>query len=231
MTITLTRRQTDATTLAAELAASPMHLTAHTTTAQAAEAIADERLGYGPRHAQDTINWESGAYPDLALARQDAARALVDGLGPDLLQSAVTHALHTARTLTTQQPWADAIAHLGKRIENRKQRTQYRGLLLIHAATRADEDLVAQAQDEHPDLSFPRRAIVATGRLTGCHRARLDDNGRVCCAPWGEPEGWHWELSGISALPEPVSCTGALYLWTPDAHVLDAVLAMRSEAR
>lgn len=227
----ITISHTRSTELAAELAATPLHLTPAPTLTQAAAAIADERLGYGPRHTQNTLYWESGSYPELALARQDTARALVDELGPDSLQSAVTLALHATRGMTTQQPWADAITHLGKRIENRPRRTPHRGLLLIHASTRANEDLLAQAQKLHPDLTFRRRAVVATGRLDGCHRATTGKDGTLCCAPWGEPDCWHWELASIRALPTPIDCTGALYLWTPDADVLDAVLNAREASR
>jgi len=40
----------------------------------------------------------------------------------------------TLRVLTVRQPWAGAIVHLGKDVENRPQRWAYRGPVLIHAA-------------------------------------------------------------------------------------------------
>jgi hypothetical protein len=42
------------------------------------------------------------------------------------------------KVLTIRQPWAHAILHLGKDVENRSWRTRYRGLLLIHAAARPE---------------------------------------------------------------------------------------------
>jgi hypothetical protein len=46
------------------------------------------------------------------------------------------------RVLTVRQPWAGAIAHLGKDIENRPQRWAYRGPVLIHAAQHEATDEV-----------------------------------------------------------------------------------------
>jgi len=51
------------------------------------------------------------------------------------------HSVHSAvlkgapwRALSIRQPWAYAILHLGKDIENRPWRTNFRGPLLIHAS-------------------------------------------------------------------------------------------------
>ncbi|MBB3041198.1 hypothetical protein [Nocardioides soli] len=40
------------------------------------------------------------------------------------------------KALTVQQPWAWAIVHGGKDVENRTQAWSYRGLLAIHAGAR-----------------------------------------------------------------------------------------------
>ena len=42
--------------------------------------------------------------------------------------------------LSVRQPWAHCIIHLGKDIENRTWRTNYRGRLFIHAAGKPDFD-------------------------------------------------------------------------------------------
>ena len=39
------------------------------------------------------------------------------------------------KVITVRQPWAYAIIHMGKDIENRTWNTGYRGPLLIHAAS------------------------------------------------------------------------------------------------
>lgn len=44
------------------------------------------------------------------------------------------------KALSIQQPWAWAILHAGKDIENRSWPTKHRGPVLIHAGQRWDED-------------------------------------------------------------------------------------------
>ena len=113
------------------------------------------------------------------------------------------------RALTIRQPWAFAVVHGGKRIENRSKPTRYRGPLAIHAGaySRWDKDgeqewLVQQAWHEWiktlPERNVPAArcrkdaihldfgAFVATAELTGCHYA--DDCNHIC----PEPEDWDW---------------------------------------
>src|ERR1017187_9047245 len=46
----------------------------------------------------------------------------------------------TIRTLSIRQPWAHAILHLGKDVENRSWSTPYRGSILIHASGRLESN-------------------------------------------------------------------------------------------
>jgi hypothetical protein len=123
------------------------------------------------------------------------------------------------RALTVRQPWADAIAHGEKRIENRTKPIPYKHLgttILIHAGAAEDENALP-ADMVRP---WPRhfRAIIAVATLDGCHK----DEG--CCRPWGFPGQWHWALKDVRALaypPRPVR--GQLGLWTVDNDTLAAV--------
>lgn len=45
----------------------------------------------------------------------------------------------TMKALSIRQPWAHAIIHMGKDIENRKWATEHRGPLLIHASKTPDQ--------------------------------------------------------------------------------------------
>ncbi len=93
------------------------------------------------------------------------------------------------KAISIRQPWAYAILHLGKSIENRTWSTAYRGLILIHAAkscTRqewadfhnsvhegtapfADAALAELAGGFVPELSdMPRGGIVGRARIVGC---------------------------------------------------------------
>lgn len=135
-----------------------------------------------------------------------------------------------SKALTVRQPWAAAIAHGPKRIENRTRRTHHRGTILIHSAVA--EDRTARSSQQVPRVltdgiaTWPRHfgSIVAVAELVGCHI------GNGCCTPWGwtqplrsEPPIWHWELDDVRAVTHPVACRGQLGLWTPDSGALAAV--------
>lgn len=137
------------------------------------------------------------------------------------------------KALTVQQPWAWAIMHGGKTIENRTQNWNYRGPLAIHAGNRfstrgADSDLVHTAWHSHgshkytPDDrdAFVYGAILGVVDLVDVH----PESG--CCTPWGESayvehggrerkQIVHLVLENPRPLPEPLPCKGALGLWTP----------------
>ncbi|MGW0800331.1 hypothetical protein [Streptomyces sp. NPDC002692] len=149
------------------------------------------------------------------------------------------------RGLTVRQPWAFAIAEGFKTVENRSRRTNYRGQLLIHAGLKHDNTVpvvrysraAAIRLDElggsgnfwearglvpsafsRPHATLALGAVIATARLAGCHAA-VDG----CCAPWGFPDVWHWQLVDVQPLRKAVPRVGTLGLWTPDPELLTAV--------
>lgn len=135
------------------------------------------------------------------------------------------------RALTIRQPWAAATAHGSKRTENRSWPVPAKHLgtrILIHAA--ATEDRTPRPSRDVPtELTkgmaiWPdtRSAIVAVANLSGCH---FDEG---CCHPWGMEGYFHWELTNVAALPQPVPTKGALGFWTPTADVVNAVLAQQT---
>lgn len=123
------------------------------------------------------------------------------------------------KALTVRQPWAGAIAHQTKRVENRtwKLPAKHEGArILIHAGARPDRD--AQVCGDHLDVYS---AIVAVATITGCH---YDNGNQVCCSYWAQPGLYHWTLADVIALPEPVPAKGALGFWTPSEEALAAAL-------
>ncbi|MGQ4343514.1 hypothetical protein [Streptomyces sp. SAS_275] len=121
------------------------------------------------------------------------------------------------RALTIRQPWAGAIAHQSKRVENRtwKLPAKHEGArILIHAGAQPDRD--AQVYGDHLDVYS---AIVAIATITGCH---WSDEWQ-CCGYWAFEKAYHWTLGDVIALPEPVPAKGALGFWTPAADVATAV--------
>ncbi|MGW6578929.1 hypothetical protein ACWF76_05895 [Streptomyces globisporus] len=122
------------------------------------------------------------------------------------------------RALTIRQPWAGAIVHQTKRVENRtwKLPAAHHGVrILIHAGAQPDKN----AEVEGPNLDV-YGAIVGVATVTGCH---WSDDG-MCCGPWGFAKAYHWTLADVIALPEPIPAKGALGFWTPSDDIVNAAL-------
>lgn len=140
--------------------------------------------------------------------------------------------MSTIRALTVQQPWAWAIIHGGKTIENRTQNWAYRGPLAIHAGTRWSERgdrsplIHAAAGGRSLAGALTMGAIIGVVDLVDVHP------NAGCCKPWGESSYTehggrerrsitHLILDHPRALPEPIPCRGALGLWTPPPDITE----------
>lgn len=128
----------------------------------------------------------------------------------------------TIRALTIRQPWAGAIAHQTKRVENRTwglPAKHYGARILVHAGAQPDRH--AQVYGEHLGVYS---AVVAIATLGGCH---FSEDG-TCCGPWGFERAYHWELTDVVALTEPVPASGRLGIWTPSPALVADALAQTS---
>jgi hypothetical protein len=134
------------------------------------------------------------------------------------------------KVLTVKNPWAFLIIHYGKDIENRVQKTNYRGRIAIHASLKSDGDAY-QVFSTFFYLNNPkmnrvfndmrkRRAeieklnghIIGTVEIYNCARPELTALKKP--SPWGEMDaGWHYWLRDPVALPEPIAARGMLGLW------------------
>ncbi|MEW2069015.1 ASCH domain-containing protein [Streptomyces sp. NPDC007346] len=135
------------------------------------------------------------------------------------------------RALTIRQPWAAAIAHGSKRTENRSWPVPAKHVgtrILIHAAASTYAAIgrlrVIEITGIEPDAQWPeaRGAVIGVATLAGCH---FDNE---CCTPWGMDGFFHWELTDVAALPEPVPAKGALGFWTPSEETVNAALGQET---
>src|SRR5580693_6930652 len=100
------------------------------------------------------------------------------------------------KALTVRNPWAWAIVHAGKRIENRSRRTHFRGRFYIHAGVAVPhfrdllncETRLGGVQGCPDANEFVYGALIATAELVDCYYSE-----RMVGA-WGEPQAWHWLL-------------------------------------
>lgn len=150
------------------------------------------------------------------------------------------------RILTVRQPWAWAIIHGGKNVENRVRNIagDYRGPVLIHAAKTEDAEAY--------DIPYPHPITSVVGRLDSDPRAwqlrgvilgvvdlvdvhlgsRLegycwhDKQGmQAKCSEWSESEAFHLVLANPRALDEPIPYKGALGLRKTEFDVVGDYLA------
>ena len=129
------------------------------------------------------------------------------------------------KAITVRQPFADAIIQPGdkpKRTENRGNAlpAQCIGVpVLLHAAKAEFRNAVLCRGRDWPDQ---RGVILGAIRFTGSHQANT--KGPLCCAPWGWPDAWHWDIAtDVVRLDQPVPAVGFLGFWTPDEVALTAV--------
>jgi hypothetical protein len=119
------------------------------------------------------------------------------------------------KALTVKQPWAWAILHAGKDIENREWRTHYRGPLAVHAGARL-----------HRDAALPRRSPML-GPRDLVFSAILGVVDLVDVVESNRSKWFHgtfgWVLKNPRPLARPILCKGRLGLWSLSASQLRAI--------
>lgn len=152
----------------------------------------------------------------------------------------------TLCALTVRQPWAAAIAHHGKDVENRTWTTSHRGLIAIHAAAGVDSrhlysmqvsqvaHLARAREEQVRTAAATRGAVIAVACLSDvCAESASSTPVEIISAPylrcgcgrWAVACQYHWHLTSVRALPEPVPAKGALGVWTLPDEVEDRVRA------
>jgi len=106
----------------------------------------------------------------------------------------------TGRCISVRQPWAHAIIHLGKDVENRPWRTHRRGRILIQASLKVERD-EAGSLGLDPD-ELPTGEIVGAVEIVDCIQ-----NSK---SKWAIKGQWHWVLKNPLVLAKPIPLKGAL---------------------
>jgi hypothetical protein len=114
------------------------------------------------------------------------------------------------KVLSVKNPWAGAILLLGKDVENRTWKTEYRGRILIHASRSQD---MAAFSGKFSDL-FTNPSFIFKLR-DGCiiGSVALYDCVQNAKSKWAEIGLWHWLLREPIFFNEPISVRGSLGLW------------------
>ena len=150
--------------------------------------------------------------------------------------------LRMIRALTVRQPWAWAIIHGGKDVENRTRNIAgaYRGPVAIHAGLAKFEQhnmashALRAAHGTEVDARILYGAVIGVVDLVDVHipgltTTRYDGHGGTTvemscdCGPWAMPDHHHLTLANPRPLPRPISAAGRLGLWIPDGALQDAI--------
>lgn len=140
------------------------------------------------------------------------------------------------RAITVRQPWAWAIVHAGKDVENRSRNIagSYRGPVAIHAglgrfvtgtaASRAHR--AAHGTEVPTALHFG--AVIGVAELVDVHHScravgPLDPDDNPYCSPWAMHGHHHLVLADARPLTTPIPARGRLGLWTPDDELVEAI--------
>lgn len=130
------------------------------------------------------------------------------------------------RVLTVRQPWAWAIIHAGKDVENRVRNIAgtYRGPVAIHAGlAEYEQDNEASrahwaARGKNTDTTIVFGAIIGVVDLLDVHHSTTCPNQTTdyapwpLCSQWAQRDAWHLVLTNQTPLPKPVPYRGALGL-------------------
>lgn len=125
------------------------------------------------------------------------------------------------KALTVKQPWAHAIIHLGKDVENRSRPTKQRGQLYIHAGkTHSQEGIdFLRARGQWPASTVGTLGmVIGTVDVIDCHHAddcvQVDTDHAVSrCSTWAMPGHFHWVLANPRPLATPFPIQGKLGIW------------------
>jgi hypothetical protein len=122
--------------------------------------------------------------------------------------------METPKILTVRQPWAWAIIHGGKDIENRTWPVDYRGPVIIHAGRAFDDegfDLVHKLCDEVPDHDL---FWSSRGKIIG--RVDIVDCVKDYSSLWAETGDrvWNWVLANPVPARHSLTVRGQLGLRT-----------------
>ncbi len=164
---------------------------------------------------QEEIDRESDAYNE-SLYQKSSYRSqnAVENNSEIVLNS---NEKTSIKCLTLKQPWAWAIFNLGKNIENRGWKIDYRGLLYIHSGLNYDSAGEAWIKERF-DVDFPGGfdfgAILGSVNLTEISSFH---------GSWAMPNQWHWKIENPMVLQNPFKVRGHQGIWnfeTPSSSLL-----------
>lgn len=124
------------------------------------------------------------------------------------------------KAISIRPPWAWAILHAGKDIENRTWKTKIRGTIAVHASQTMSrpyyEASLKEIKKIAPDVHVPtydamvRGAIIGIVEVVGCEEHTK--------SKWQVRDHYGFLLANPRVLQKAIPCNGRLSFWdVPDA--------------
>jgi hypothetical protein len=132
------------------------------------------------------------------------------------------------KALTVKNPWAWAIIHGGKDVENRSRPTKYQGQLFIHAGkgwSHEGQEFLQQKRTPFGFQAFPLDEwqkpnligkVIGSVDVVDCHHAsecQARDDVDNLCSEWAIADSYHWVLANPEPLALPFPMKGKLGIW------------------
>jgi hypothetical protein len=120
------------------------------------------------------------------------------------------------KVLTIKQPWASLIRENIKKIEFRSWKTNYRGVIYIHAGSSIEKNELPRFSSLN--LEYPTSRIIAKATLVDCIEITPEVNKKIKSLnniAYGNKDrtGYAWILESIEPIDNKKEIKGKLGLW------------------
>ena len=125
------------------------------------------------------------------------------------------------KAITLKQPWATLVAEGIKKYEFRTWKTNYRGIVLIHAGAGIDKKEMEKFKDLN--LDYPAKRIIAKVEIEDCLELNDDLNKKIIeenNIAYGSKyrNGYAWKLKNIKKIEIDEEINGKLGFWNYDLN-------------
>jgi len=125
------------------------------------------------------------------------------------------------KVITLKQPWDTLVAEGIKKYEFRTWKTNYRGIVLIHAGAGIDKKEMEKFKDLN--LDYPAKRIIAEVEIEDCLELNDDLNKKIIeenNIAYGSKyrNGYAWKLKNIKKIEIDEEINGKLGFWNYDLN-------------
>lgn len=130
----------------------------------------------------------------------------------------------TDHAISIKQPWAWAILHAGKDVENRTWRTNYEGPIIIHDGKKIDKDGLKWMKEHGIEVpnDLPTGCYLGKVDIVGCRSLRSFKRARN--SKWASGPVC-WELKNPQAFDKPIPGLGRLGVFKVPEEIVKEVMA------